>query len=104
MVQPDARSACRELAEAVLHQVREYRRHGYEIVGLVGINESPTCGVEATWYDDQERDGPGVFVETLQAELYHLDIAIRMRGIKAYQPAEAVRAVGDLLARVPTPR
>jgi predicted secreted protein len=36
---------CRELSRDTLAQVQEYQRCGYEIVGVVGVDGSPTCGV-----------------------------------------------------------
>lgn len=40
------RSHCRKLAESTAAQVREYRAHGYHIIGIIGIRESPTCDTE----------------------------------------------------------
>ena len=40
------RSHCRKLAEGVAAQIREYRTHGYQIAGLIGVRESPTCDTE----------------------------------------------------------
>ena len=53
------RSHCRELAEGVAAQVREYRAHGYHITGLIGVRESPTCDTETK---------KGIFTE----ELFHI--------------------------------
>jgi len=99
MSQADARSICQRLVEDLVYQVREYRQHGFEIAGLVGVNGSPSCGVETTWCDDQEHAGPGTFIEMLQAEFECGGVPIPMRGIKAYQPDRALSAVTELLQR-----
>ena len=36
----------------------EYRRHGFTIVGIVGVNRSPSCGVDTT--SDHDRELPGL--------------------------------------------
>ena len=36
---------CRELADQTAGRVAEFLRCGYEVVGLVGVDGSPTCGV-----------------------------------------------------------
>lgn len=36
------------LARRVAHDVRDYRRSGVEVVGVVGIGGSPSCGVHTT--------------------------------------------------------
>lgn len=39
------RGLCARLSDETLAQVQEYRRCGYEILGVVGVDGSPTCGV-----------------------------------------------------------
>jgi predicted secreted protein len=96
MAEQPARSLCQKLVDEVLFQIEEYQKNGFDVAG---INGSPTCGVESTWSDGQEREGPGVFVHALQASLAARDIALPMRGIRAYDPDEAVRTLDDLLRR-----
>ncbi|WIV11286.1 CD3072 family TudS-related putative desulfidase [Proteiniborus sp. MB09-C3] len=42
------RKICRELFQPYLEQIQEYLANNYKIVGLVGIEGSPTCGVYRT--------------------------------------------------------
>ncbi|MBM4764834.1 CD3072 family TudS-related putative desulfidase [Bacillus sp. B15-48] len=49
------RSHCQKILTPVIEQLEEYRRCGYEIIGVLGIQSSPSC--------DQMR---GVFMEELQ--------------------------------------
>ncbi len=97
MVQDQGKALCREIAGNLVHQVEEYSKHGFEILGIVGINGSPTCGVETTWSNDQEKQGPGVFMQVLSKELVRREIILPMRGIKAYEPQRAIAAVMELL-------
>lgn len=97
MAEQPARSLCQKLVDDVVLQIEEYQKNGFAVAGVVGINGSPTCGVESTWSDDQEREGPGVYIHALQASLAARDIALPMRGIRAYDPEEAVRTLSDLL-------
>ncbi len=39
------RAHCQRLAEDTAAQVREFLRCGYNVVGVVGVDGSPTCGV-----------------------------------------------------------
>lgn len=39
------RKHCKKIAEKVLVSVKEYLRNDYEIIGIVGINQSPTCSI-----------------------------------------------------------
>lgn len=97
MAEDQARTLCHKLVSDLVFQIEEYQRHGFELVGVVGINGSPTCGVETTWSDNQERQGPGVFIEMLNEASRMRGFSLPMRGIKAYDPQQAVAAVKDLL-------
>jgi predicted secreted protein len=85
----------RDLVEAAVRQVEDYRAHGFEVVGFVGIDGSPSCGVETSW-TDRASPGPGVFTAMLQAALK--DAGVPMVGVRAGAPQEAVEKVQGLLA------
>jgi predicted secreted protein len=88
---------CQEIVRNLVYQIEEYRKNGFEIVGIVGINGSPTCGVETTWAEGQERPGYGVLTRALSQELAGRGAAIPLRGIKAFQAEQALVIVTGLL-------
>ncbi|WMM25896.1 hypothetical protein RBU61_04280 [Tissierella sp. MB52-C2] len=45
---PHYRKICRELFEPILDQILEYQSNGFEIISLMGIYGSPTCGIYRT--------------------------------------------------------
>lgn len=45
---PHYRKTCRELFYPCFDQIKEYLRNDYEIMALVGIDGSPTCGIHKT--------------------------------------------------------
>ena len=53
------------LAGDLIYQVLQYRKHGFDVQGLVGINGSPTCAMETTWHSDGPQAGPGAFMALL---------------------------------------
>jgi len=87
----------RELVRQVVYQVEQYLKNGFEVLGVVGINRSPSCGVETTSKDNREVEGEGVFVESLREELERKGIKIRLAGIKANESAAAVKVVQELV-------
>ncbi len=47
-----------KLADYVVQQILEYKKHNFEIVGIIGANRSPTCGVDTTSNDNtKQRNG-----------------------------------------------
>ncbi len=45
---PSYRAHCRRILEAPLSQLIAFHRAGYEIIGLVGMDGSPSCGIHLT--------------------------------------------------------
>ena len=70
------------LVDYTMLQIDEYKKHGFEIKGIIGANRSPNCGVESTSDNDVEISGMGVFMEALHKEVTSRGLNIRMTGIK----------------------
>ena len=89
------REKCSQMLKGIVGQIKNYRDNNYEVLGIVGINGSPSCGVTKTcsskeWYGDfldkEETwgrieklsvvNGMGVFIEELTKLLQTYDIQI----------------------------
>lgn len=95
------RALCRKLLEDSFLQVDQYRKHGFETVGIIGSNGSTTCGAETTWADGREIPGPGVLIQLLQDWLKQRGMHVRATGIKAYDPEKALTIVTEFLGSIP---
>ncbi|MBU3144348.1 CD3072 family TudS-related putative desulfidase [Clostridium sp. CF012] len=42
---PEYRTLCRELFTLILEDIKKYLTQGYSLVGILGINKSPTCSI-----------------------------------------------------------
>lgn len=91
---PYFREKSRELLKPIISQVIDYEKNGYSILGVIGIDGSPSCGVNKTcsanWGGELSGDDkiiskinniksleePGIFIEELkkQFEENKLDI------------------------------
>jgi predicted secreted protein/putative sterol carrier protein len=76
VVGEELRAGFRASAERVIRQIKDYRALGYEIVGVLGMNPSPSCGVGVskgkgtmlgTSRDTSEKAESGIFIEELTA-------------------------------------
>ena len=97
MSDEDGKSLCEEIAINLVYQIEEYRKNGFEVAGLIGINGSPTCGVEQTWFDDREQNAYGALIQALDEKLKRIGVTIPMIGIKVYEPQQAIARVNALL-------
>jgi len=97
MSRRSAAGKIKQLAQSLVFQISEYLNHGFDIRGIVGMNRSPSCGVDSTSKNNREVVGQGVFIEALCSELEKKRIHVPMVGIKASEPEKAVRGVQNLL-------
>jgi predicted secreted protein len=97
MADQESRQICERMADDVLYQVEEYIKNGFQVIGLLGINGSPTCGIETTWADFQELKGFGAFIKILDSKLTEKGIKLKMKGIKANDPVLALKAANSLI-------
>ncbi len=99
MAAEENQAICRALAQSLVFQVEQYRKNGFEVFGLLGINGSPTCGIETTWANDRDERGPGIFIRLFNEACRETGGLLPQRGIRAREPQEAAAAVQDLVAR-----
>jgi predicted secreted protein len=80
-------------------QISEYQKFGFNIRGIVGINRSPSCGVETTSRDNREVAGRGVFMEALRLELEKKNLHLKMVGVKDSEPEKSLQIVKLLIPK-----
>jgi len=96
----DKATACRELARGVARQCAEYRKHGFTIIGAVGNDGSPACGVDFTWYlESGFGAGTGAFITMLREELAAAGVEIPFAALQDRQWDIGLARVRALLSR-----
>ncbi len=80
------RDHCRELAERVVTYMEEYDRMGYKVVGVLGCDGSPTCGVNITAVDSNWGGSP--------VELCFNDAIVQGKGVYMEELVEAIQDRG----------
>jgi len=68
------RKLCKDIATDTVSIMKEYLQNGYNIVGLIGINESPTCSIIGT---------KGILMEELLALLKEENIQLNTLDVPA---------------------
>lgn len=81
----------------IVFEIEEYIRNGFTVLGIVGINRSPSCGVNTTSKNNQEVEGEGVLIEILRNALEKKSISIGMIGIKATETDKALKSIQRLI-------
>ena len=98
MGRPEAAARLRELTGQVVWQIQEYQKHGFTVLGIVGVDRSPCCGVNTTSDQDRELPGWGVFIDAIQAAIKSAGLTVPVIGVKPSAPdaLERVRALLDM--------
>ncbi|MGQ9460445.1 MAG: CD3072 family TudS-related putative desulfidase [Candidatus Bathyarchaeaceae archaeon] len=93
---PAFRRHCRQTASGIVNQLQEYLRNGFKVLAILGVDGSPTCGVDETSTGNEERyspeppsiqegkftKAPGILIEELQSELKERKVAVPMKGVR----------------------
>ena len=86
------------MAEQVVRQVEEYRRYGFEVLGLIGNDGSPACGVKRTWYHGSGAGpGEGAFIRAVREALEAKDIRLPFVAVADREWDERAEVVRELL-------
>jgi predicted secreted protein len=87
--------------EQVVYQIREYQAKEFHIIGILGKNGSPTCGVQASRYVRASGVREGVFIRLLRKRLQAEGLDIEIVGIDDHRQQKAIDWV---LKRIPRRR
>ncbi len=103
--------ACKDLLAPTHHQIIDYMNHGYNVIGVIGIDGSPSCGVDETcsanWgqsfdcYKNLEglankvsmTEGSGVFMETFKKLLIEGEKDLDFIGINEKNPTKSLERI-----------
>lgn len=87
----------KRLIDDTVFQIENYIEHGFSIIGVIGVDRSPSCGVNTTSIDCKEVSSQGVFMEKLMSQLLDLNSDIEFIGLKTSFPEEALIRVEKLI-------
>ena len=85
---PKGQQACKGMLKDLIYQINEYQKNGFIILGIVGIDGSPACGVNITW-DHQtkgEITGTGGYIKAVKDVLADNNLGdIEIVGVKDHE-------------------
>lgn len=78
------------LIDDIIFTIKEYRFQEFEVIGILGKEGSPACGVTETWLDNRLQLGQGVFIRELKKRLKAEKLDIAVRGVADFRQEEAI--------------
>lgn len=98
---------CLNISEMVIREVKEYTRNGYKVLGVIGIDGSPSCGVNITcsgdWKGNPEDkpykmvQGAGIFMQHLKTSAQKAGIHLPFKGIDEENPISSMDEVKQFI-------
>ena len=85
------------LVNQLIFQIEEYLKQDFMVKGIIGVNRSPSCGVETTSKNNEEVPGKGVFIKKLEEKLNEKEIDIKIIGVKTSKIHKSIDKVKRLL-------
>ncbi len=74
------RAYCRKLSKEILAQIEKYLRADYSVLGMVGVEFSPTCAVHQLENGTRSAPGKGIFIEEFEDEMRKKNFQIPIFG------------------------
>lgn len=91
------REVCRNIAFQILQSAKNYEEEGVRVLAYIGVEGSPSCGVNWTHLNNRVIKGCGIFTEVLTKTLEDAGIRIIMLGLPE---KEEYGSLDDLLKRL----
>jgi len=87
---PAGMERLQRLIDDLVFTVQEYLFQDFEVVGIIGKDGSPSCGVKRTWLDYKLQDGQGVFIRELKKRLVEEKLNVPVIGVADHKQQEAI--------------
>jgi predicted secreted protein len=91
---PEGRGYLKSISANIAYQIKEYQKHGFRVLGILGILGSPTCGVGLKYYKELT-SGNGALIEELINTLRAENLEVEIKGISDLNPDETLSIIKD---------
>ena len=79
-----------ELIDDLIFEIKEYQFQAFDVVGILGKQGSPSCGVTQTWLDERQQEGVGVFIRLFRERLDREGLDVEILGVADHKQQEAI--------------
>lgn len=91
------RTYCRNVSKLLLSQVEKYLLKNYNVLGILGIEMSPTCAVHQLENGHKAAPGKGILIEELENEMHKKNFQIPILGVNLNNIYNSMEKVQSLL-------
>ncbi len=91
------RTYCRKLSKLILQQVEKYLRSGHTVLGVLGVEFSPSCAVYQIENGNRNAPGKGIFIEELEEEMHKKNFQVPVVGVNMNNLHFTIEKIQSLL-------
>lgn len=87
---------CQKLSTNLLSSVEKYLKESYNVIGILGVEFSPSCGVHQIENGRKNTPGKGILIEELEKQMQKKNFQVPVIGINmnnAYSSIEKLQAL-----------
>jgi predicted secreted protein len=93
----DFRKYCRDLSKQVLIQIEKYKAKNYFVLGILGVEFSPTLAVHQLANGHKVAPGKGILIEELEEEMRKKNFQVPILGFNLNNVFSSLEKVQSLL-------
>jgi len=79
----------------LIYEIKQYQLQGFDVIGILGKQGSPACGVTMTWMDNRHQEGIGVFIRLFEERLAKEEIGVAIFGVADHEQQDAVEWIAQ---------
>lgn len=91
------RAVCKKLAQEIIKQIQNYRENKYAVIGILGLEFSPTYAVHQIENGHRNLPGKGILTEELEAEMSKKRMQIPLLGVNPNNPTSSAEKLRHML-------
>lgn len=92
---PEGHAHLHSMIDDLIYTIKEYQFQEFQVIGILGKNGSPACGVTRTYLDERQQDGQGVFIRLLKERLTAEALDIEILGAGDLEQEDAIQWVRE---------
>lgn len=88
---PAGMERLQRIIDDLIFTIKEYQFQGMEVLGIIGKEGSPACGVNLTWYNETGHGtGQGVFIRELRKKLKQNKLDVPVTGVADFEQQKTI--------------
>jgi len=91
------RKRCNKLSLGLLKQIEKYLKENYQVLGILGVEFSSTCGVHQVENGRRNSPGKGILIEELENEMQKKNFQVPVIGVNLNNMFSSMEKVQALL-------